>query len=529
MPPFGMRRRCAPSPPFARELRTDRSALRTPHIRAALVATLALTAVIPLSAGHRAAAALDPSCRDAAVLATAAGPVCTHGNDDQFLPGHAAAPDPDYDVADALVNAATTSKRSGPVAARAIPCHGDGTSGNRIAVYYAYLSGHKNRVSSVRNSLVTAVEQANDIVFRSAQQTGGKRWLRVLTDSKCVPVIGTIALPSSAAHDFGATISAATAAHLDASNRKYVLFVDTSAYCGIATLVYDDQPGVMNASNTGASWARIDTACWSGPTAAHEILHMLGAVQKTAPHQDGTGHCTDEHDLMCYQSPNGKKVTDRCTDTGQDYRLDCGKDDYFNTSPKAGSYLATHWNTAMSSFLYGGGPVRPVPPGPVSSTSATMDSLSSAVVRWAAPVNSRVTQYTVFGADGSVLWRGTGTSWTDNNAVNGQTGYRVQAANEAGAGPTSDAVTATLPPPPAPGDVAAAGSPPTVSWTQGSRLVAGFHLFGISSNGQAVQLRDQPSTSRSASDNTIPLLRSWNRYRVCAYNDAGQACTDQTS
>jgi hypothetical protein len=135
-----------------------------------------------------------------------------------------------------------------------------------------------------------------------------------------------------------------------------VLFVDDDALCGIATLLYDDRPTADNANNGGPSWARVDRGCWSALPTVHEIFHMLGAVESRAPHYDNTGHCTDDHDVMCYQSAGGKQVRIRCAKSLGELRLDCGKDDYFNISPRPKSYLGTHWDTAHSSFLYGGGP-----------------------------------------------------------------------------------------------------------------------------------------------------------------------------
>jgi hypothetical protein len=38
---------------------------------------------------------------------------------------------------------------------------------------------------------------------------------------------------------------------------------------------------------------------------------------------------------------------------------DCGRDDYFNPAPPAGSYLATHWNTYDSAFLAPCGEIAP--------------------------------------------------------------------------------------------------------------------------------------------------------------------------
>jgi hypothetical protein len=290
-------------------------------------------------AGEARHAAATPGCDGMDTIRTIAGTVCVHGEDDGFPTA-----------------AATGSSTAGDLTARRIPCHGDGNSGKRIAFYYAYLAGHPDRASAVRRQLRQVIEQANDIVYRSARQQSGKRWLRVLTDKRCRPVVRSLELPHKAADSFGETINAAQRAGLDAKNRKYVLFVDADNLCGIATLLYDEQPTPDNLNNAGPSWARVDSGCWSAEPTVHEIFHMLGAVEKGAPHYDDTGHCTDDRDVMCYQSPGGKRVRIRCHPWSEEERLDCGKNDYFNIAPRNGSYLAKHWNTARSSFLYGGGP-----------------------------------------------------------------------------------------------------------------------------------------------------------------------------
>lgn len=456
-------------------------------------------------------------CGSAHLIVAAGRDLCTHG-DDSDLAATAGAPD----AADVIVAAGTASS-GGSLSQRAIPCRGDGTSGDRIAFYYGYLTGHPNRISSLRARLVAAIEQANDVVYRSARETGGWRYLRVLTDTRCRPLIGSIRLPANAAGDFGRTIDAAQAAHLSSVHRKYVLFVDAGHYCGLGTLDIDDKPGVMNDSNTGPSWARIDTSCWSGPTTAHEIFHMLGAVQNSAPHADGTGHCTDDHDLMCYQNPGGRHLTIMCGGWSEETRLDCHKDDYFSTSPRPGSYLATHWNTAGSAFLYGGGPARPVPPAKVGHLTATMTTLTEARVTWTRPANSRVTSYVVT-RDGTVVQRGTSLSYVDTAASDGQTTYAVQAANEAGSGPTASA-TAALP---LPLTTTAHQTGSTVTWTEDSRLTSGFSLYGVGSDGTLTHITDVDARARSAVDQTFSLFRSWTRYRLCAVNDTGTRCSDAT-
>jgi serine protease len=55
---------------------------------------------------------------------------------------------------------------------------------------------------------------------------------------------------------------------------------------------------------------------------------------------------------MCYDDDaSGPVVMTAVCPPEHEALLDCGDDDYFNTNPAAGNYLATHWNTADSSFL----------------------------------------------------------------------------------------------------------------------------------------------------------------------------------
>jgi len=147
------------------------------------------------------------------------------------------------------------------------------------------------------------------------------------------------------------------------SRRNYLVYVDgldtNGNATGVATMPSDDSPANNEAERGGFygfvlgdgsdEFTRARTL-----TALHELTHTLGAVQDSAPHATGAGHCFDEHDVMCYDD-GGPRVPHplpppRC-EAAPLPRLDCGRDDYFAPAPASGSYLATHWNVARSPFL----------------------------------------------------------------------------------------------------------------------------------------------------------------------------------
>lgn len=149
---------------------------------------------------------------------------------------------------------------------------------------------------------------------------------------------------------------------------KYLIFYDdcigpTCFSGGIGTLFGDDRLSPRNASVTSTGYGvdfgapgRSDGPNWF--VILHESGHTMGAVQESAPHYSGNGHCWDGLDVMCYSDGgynSGSYSETSCPRPGaflsselphELYPFDCGGDDYFNPRPPAQSYISDHWNLA---------------------------------------------------------------------------------------------------------------------------------------------------------------------------------------
>ena len=300
-----------------------------------------------------------PSCAPGEAVAVVGGvELCSHGPDagDLGAPEGMAPPRPE------------TTPRS-------IACVGNGTSGARVQAVYARPQGRPDRYAALLPQLQVAAAEVEHIVARSAARTGGERHVRWVTSTRatsttCTLDVARVTVPTWAVTDFGALVTSLDNQGFDRHDRKYVVWIDsaTTTCSGIATQLDDDRPGQENFNNTSVGYARVDDSCLpqDGAVEAHELLHLLGAVQRSAPHASAAGHCSDEWDLLCYDDDGAGgsfRTTVRCATTAYERRLDCRHDDYFSTDPAPGSYLATHWNAADSRFLEPGPVVVPDPGG----------------------------------------------------------------------------------------------------------------------------------------------------------------------
>lgn len=296
---------------------------------------------------------------------------CTHG------------PDPAPEGIDATKSVEPLATQSAEVskntnaepAVAGISCDGDGTSGYRVQAMYVRAVDKPDRYNTYASSFLQYAQVADNILSQSAAQTGGVRHFRFVTNSSCQPTIIRVTLSATGDDDMTKTMNELKDMGYNRTDRIYLMWVDSTIYCGIANISQNDIPDQSNPNNIGPRYSRIDSGCWGGRPEAHELMHNLGGVQLSAPHTTNQWHCTDQYDRMCEQASS---YTYPCSSIEEGH-YDCRKDDYFNTNPPAGSYLATHWNTANNRFLIGGAiPPTPTPtPTPNPSMSGTTGSINA--------------------------------------------------------------------------------------------------------------------------------------------------------
>ena len=285
-------------------------------------------------------------------------------------------------------------------------------SSPRFKLVYAHPADRPDRFDGWRDAL-----QGNVALIQRflASQSGGAKALRVDMGTSCGPQFVDIQVvhlsgPRSQYVDNFSAIVREVEPRLGPAGgpRNVVILADTlngGGYdYGLGENVLGtagDRRGSSNVHNYGGFasvlFSRDGLAApgagarsWWPEGFLHEISHNLGAVQWSSPHSTQPpgftlpryGHCWQGADVMCYTEDAGAAHAMQydCPRVGgaipQAY--DCGRDDYFNPAPPAGSYLATHWNVYDSAFLApcaqiapacGGGTDGLVPTPPVSTAA----------------------------------------------------------------------------------------------------------------------------------------------------------------
>ena len=216
----------------------------------------------------------------------------------------------------------------------------------------------ESRFEEVKDEIRAHIRRMNAVLNEAAEESGGTSAdYRVLCDETgqiridefentlVVPYITTV-------------IQAARDAGFDDPNVDYNIFYDGEmpGVCGIAELSSDDRAVEENENNSGGYAVNYES-CWFSRTPMHENGHNQGAVQTGAPNEDGTSHCTEQEDIMCYPS-----TSSQCADQ----IFDCGYDTYFDAAPEPGEWLDSHWNigSPLNRYVVFGGVDTQIPVGP---------------------------------------------------------------------------------------------------------------------------------------------------------------------
>jgi hypothetical protein len=279
-----------------------------------------------------------------------------------------------------------------PPATAAVRCYGDGTTGSRVQLLYGYVAGHANDGARVAATLRSATAARMQAVI-DAQSGGKDLGIRFAFEPGCAGLsVPTVRLPAAAdkgtpEERFGVVIETLRGLGYTRTDRKYQVILDgytRDGTCGLGELAatLDQQHPANLHDGVPTLGARTDLpstvgapepvevprysvvfrstfgprgpSCWElgqshASVEVHELFHTLGAVQLSAPHSDGGGHCTDTPSVMC-ATRGGKPAVRACASRPVEV-LDCGMDDYWNPAPPSGSYLAGADNIATSVFF----------------------------------------------------------------------------------------------------------------------------------------------------------------------------------
>jgi hypothetical protein len=254
----------------------------------------------------------------------------------------------------------------------------------RYKVIYAYPTGATNRMATYQDVFQQAPTW---IANKIAASAGGLRGPRFDYGTTCGPqfvditqvVLSHTKAQYDALTDINARASTVkadiTAAipglGLSTGKWNYLVFADgvspLSDPRSVGYMYMDDEAGASNANEAGGNMALIlgsgganfvgDSQDYLAYSVTHEIGHTLGAVQDSAPHSTGAGHCTNGYAIMCYGDggPTGSFTASACpTGSTAGYAntaFQCGTDDYIASVPALGGYLINHWNVFDSSFM----------------------------------------------------------------------------------------------------------------------------------------------------------------------------------
>lgn len=211
------------------------------------------------------------------------------------------------------------------------------SAGYRTVALYTYIA--TSSYDSAKPGIIARVEEMNGRINQESVESGGLTAdLYVRCDEAGQVWVGQF---PSAGTSYSDIVSAARAAGFSSSQEKYVIyaaFPSEEGWCGLASRNLDSSPGDTNANNVGPDYS----VAYGWSCDLHEWAHGMGAVQNDAPHSSGAAHCNDELDEMCYADggPSSAPYV-ACYDREH---FDCNHDDYFDSAPEEGEYLASHWN-----------------------------------------------------------------------------------------------------------------------------------------------------------------------------------------